>query len=102
MDRTALGKQGDTFVFDVERGKVREFARAVRAEHSDYAGDEPVVPPTFLTSMMHWEPDVAGANPWHALQVDQQRGLHAEQEYVFFGPPPRAGTRLFCKSRIER
>jgi hypothetical protein len=28
--------------------------------------------------------------------------MHAEQEYVFHGPPPRAGTRLSCRSRIER
>lgn len=102
MDRSALGKQGEPFVFDIERGKVREFARAVRAEHADFTGEEAVVPPTFLITMMHWEPDVAGANPWQALQVDLQRGLHAEQEYLFFGPPPRAGTRLFCQSRIER
>jgi hypothetical protein len=27
--------------------------------------------------------------------------MHAEQEYVFHGPPPRAGTRLVCRSRIE-
>lgn len=26
--------------------------------------------------------------------------MHAEQEYVFHGPPPRAGDRLFAKSRI--
>jgi len=26
--------------------------------------------------------------------------MHAEQEYVFHGPPPRAGTRLTCRSRI--
>jgi MaoC dehydratase-like protein len=32
--------------------------------------------------------------------MDKQRGLHAEQEYTFFGPPPRAGTRLTCRSRI--
>jgi hydroxyacyl-ACP dehydratase HTD2-like protein with hotdog domain len=32
--------------------------------------------------------------------MDQKRGMHAEQEYVFYGPPPRAGTRLTCQSRI--
>ena len=26
--------------------------------------------------------------------------MHAEQEYVFHGPPPRAGDRLFARSRI--
>ena len=27
--------------------------------------------------------------------------MHAEQEYIFHGPPPRAGDRLLCSSRIE-
>jgi hypothetical protein len=28
--------------------------------------------------------------------------MHAEQEYEFFGPPPKAGTRLRCVSKIEQ
>jgi hypothetical protein len=32
--------------------------------------------------------------------MDQRRGLHAEQEYVFHGPPPAAGTRLTGQSRV--
>lgn len=28
--------------------------------------------------------------------------MHAEQEYIFHGPPPRAGDRLVGSSRIER
>jgi hydroxyacyl-ACP dehydratase HTD2-like protein with hotdog domain len=32
--------------------------------------------------------------------MSPERGMHAEQEYVFHGPPPRAGTRLTCRSRI--
>jgi hypothetical protein len=103
MDTSAVGKQGEQFELDVERGKIREFARAVKSDHPSYTtGEQPVTPPTFLTTSFHWELDVAGANPWSALKVDQRRGLHAEQEYVFFGPPPRAGTRLFCRSRIDQ
>jgi MaoC dehydratase-like protein len=103
MDRSAEGRAGTPFTLDVERGKVREFARAVRAEHPAYAeGEELVTPPTFLTTMFHCESEVPGANPWSLLNVDQKRGLHAEQEYVFHGPPPRVGVRLTCQSRIER
>ena len=51
--------------------------------------------------MFFWEREVPGANPWDKVKLDQQRGMHAEQEYVFHGPPPRAGTRLTCQSRIE-
>jgi acyl dehydratase len=102
IDPRALGVEGKPFVLDVERGKVREFARAVRATHPAYfEGEHPIAPPTFLTTTFFWERDVEGANPWHAVQMDQQRGMHAEQEYVFHGEPPRAGTRLHCRSRIS-
>jgi hydroxyacyl-ACP dehydratase HTD2-like protein with hotdog domain len=32
--------------------------------------------------------------------MNQDRGMHAEQEFTFFGPPPRAGQTLTAKSRI--
>lgn len=100
-DPSAVGKEGVPFEVAIERGKVREFARATRSSHPEYFGDAPVVPPTFLTTMFFWEEGVEGSNPWHHVKLDQKRGMHAEQEYVFFGPPPRAGTKLVAKSRIE-
>ena len=101
LDRSALGAQGTEFELDVERGKIHEFARAIRATDPAYSGQRPIAPPTFLTSMFFWEELVDGANPWHLVKMDQQRGMHAEQEYIFHGPPPAAGTRLRCRSRIE-
>jgi acyl dehydratase len=101
-DASAVGKEGATFELVVERGKVREFARAVRATHPAYfEGEHVVSPPTFLTTMFFWEEHVANANPWHEVKLDPKRGMHAEQEYVFHGEPPRAGTRLLCRSKIE-
>ena len=44
---------------------------------------------------------VPGSNPWHKVGMSEELGMHAEQEYVFHGPPPVAGTRLKCRSRIE-
>ena len=102
VDRASIGAKGEPFELAIERGKVREFARAVGASHASYLrGDEPPIPPTFLTTMFFAEHDVHGANPWENVKLDQTRGMHAEQEYVFHGPPPRAGTRLTCQSRIE-
>jgi hypothetical protein len=103
VDRASAGLLGEPFELDVERGKVREFARAVLAEDACFfEGDHPVVPPTFLAVAFHWEREVPGANPWEEVRMSFERGLHAEQEYVFHGPPPAAGTRLYARSRIDR
>jgi hypothetical protein len=98
-NRAAEGTEGEPFRMDVERGKIREFARAVHSTDPAYLDEEhPVVPPAFLTTTFFWQTD--DSDPWPAVELDQKRGLHAEQEYTFFGPPPRAGTRLTCRSRI--
>jgi hypothetical protein len=98
----AVGKTGEPFPVSIERGKVMEFAAATRSRNPSYWADErPPVPPTFLTTQMFWQEWAgAAANPWDAVELDQKRGMHAEQEYVFHGPPPRAGTILTAQSRI--
>ena len=101
MDSAAVGAVGVPFVLDVERGKIREFARATLSSNAAYFGEQPVSPPTFLTTILFWETYVDGSNPWHRVKIDPARGMHAEQEFIFHGPPARAGTRLECVSRIE-
>ncbi len=97
----ALGVEGAPFEMEVERGKIREYARATGSDHPAYLADErPVVPAHFLTTTFFWEGD--DGSPWDRVQMSQQRGMHAEQEYLFHGEPPRAGTRLTCTSRIDR
>ena len=96
VDATSLGVSGTPFVMDIERGKVREFTRATFAAVPDE--DAPVTPPTFLTTAFHWQS--ADSDPWEQVRMDPARGLHAEQEFVFHGPPPRAGQRLVGTSRI--
>jgi hypothetical protein len=99
VDPAALGRIGEPFAMSIERGKVVEFARATRSANPAYLDDpQPVVPPTFLTTMAFWQ--TADSDPWTSVDVDPARGLHAEQEYVFHGPPPRAGDRLVAQSRI--
>jgi hydroxyacyl-ACP dehydratase HTD2-like protein with hotdog domain len=101
-NREAQGTAGTPFPVEVERAKILEFAAATRSTNPAYWEHEhPVVPPTFLTTQMFWQ-EWAGpdANPWKHVELNQQRGMHAEQEYVFHGPPPRAGTRLTAQSRI--
>src|SRR5690349_1590902 len=73
----------------VEQGKVREFAAAALAE--DAFGD--VVPPTFLWVANHfWAP--RGTARGSDVGLDMSRVLHAEEEFVFHGEPPRAGQVL--------
>jgi hypothetical protein len=57
-----------------------------------------VIPPTWLAAASFW---IGPEN--HALggQFDWARTLHAGQEYVFHGPPPRAGDTLTGRQRIE-
>ena len=99
VDHAALGATGTPFDLHVEVGKVREFASAVRSTHPEHLEDpQPVSPPTFLTTAAFWQ--VPGSNPWAEVAMDRRRGLHAEQEFVFHGPPPRAGDRLTGTSRI--
>ena len=93
VDASALGATGEPFVLEVERGKLREFARATFGEPGD------VAPPTFLTTAFHWQS--GDSDPWEQVRMDPSRGLHAEQEFVFHGAPPRAGDRLIGTSRIS-
>jgi hypothetical protein len=100
---SSLGQEGAPFVLEVERGKIHEFARAVQSQHPAYFEDEaPVCPPTFLTTRFFWNELVPGSDAWDLVQMDQKRGMHAEQEYIFHGPPPRAGTRLIGTSKITK
>jgi hypothetical protein len=62
-----------------------------------YRGPDAIVPPTFLTSAALWAPEGARVD----VGFDRKRLLHGQQEYVFHGPPPRAGQMLRVLERIE-
>jgi hypothetical protein len=103
VNKASLGTEGTPFEVDIERGKIAEFAKSVRSSHADhFAAEGATIPPTFLQSTFFWETLVPGSNPWDAVQMDPARGMHAEQEYVFHGPPPRAGDKLMATSRIDK
>src|ERR1041384_618594 len=101
VNKDAVGKEGPAFAMAVERGKVREFARATKSDHPDYLNTEdPPIPPTFLTTSSFWTPPEA-ASLMRDVNIDLRRLLHGEQEYVFPAGPPRAGAKLSAQSRIE-
>ena len=93
VNKGAVGQTGEAFDLVVERGKVREFARATKSQSPEYLADPvPVSPPTFLVSSVFWAPP--GAARWGDLQLDMRRVLDGGREFVFHGPPPAAGTQL--------
>ncbi len=95
-----VGTVGPPFTMLVELGKIREFARATRADSPEYWNDEPLSPPTFLMSSTLWmgpESSVAGE-----LDLDLKRLLHGEQEFIFFASPPRAADVLTGRQRIDK
>lgn len=92
---------GAPFTMDVERGKIREFARAVRSSNPAYLDDpKPVSPPTFLQTAAFWSTPESMAE--YPAGIDVARLLHGGQEFTFHGPPPRAGTRLIGTTRHDR
>jgi hypothetical protein len=94
------GQSGAEYTMTVERGKIREFGAAVGSDHPRYFDGDPVSPPTFLASDAFWTTDAS--SPWGDDPPDLSRVLHAGQQYVFHGPPPRAGIVLRCRQRIDR
>jgi hydroxyacyl-ACP dehydratase HTD2-like protein with hotdog domain len=99
VNRSAVGAVGAPFELIVELGKIREFARATQSHHPAFQVGT-CSPPTFLTTAYHWHTANSDVEP--IAELDPQRSLHAEQEFVFHGPPPAAGTRLTGTARIDR
>jgi hypothetical protein len=102
MDKSIEGNRGKPFRVVVEEGKVREFARAVKSDNPAYVGDGPQAtsPPTYLASSVFWQS--GESSPWTGVEMNWERILHGEQEFVFFGPPPAAGTELTAEARLDR
>ncbi|HEX3795950.1 MAG TPA: MaoC family dehydratase N-terminal domain-containing protein [Acidimicrobiales bacterium] len=89
------------YPWSAEPGKVREFALAVKAQPSAHEGAEAVIPPTFLTTArLVWEP--REQDVMRELHFDMARVLHGEEEYTFFGPPPKVGETLDVETRVEK
>ena len=101
VNKDMVGRQGPKFDMVVERGKVREFARATGSDNAEYLDDpEAVSPPTFLATVAFWQPPEAG-DLYRQLDIDLRRLLHGEQEFVFLREPPRAGTVLHAQTVVE-
>lgn len=88
------------FEVHIERGKIREFARAVQSADPAHDGADAVIPPTFLTTAHHLWSGVEFSEWIAELGFDPARVLHGEEEFEFFGPPPAAGMVLEAEAAI--
>jgi hypothetical protein len=93
---TPVGTRGAEYEMVVERGKIAEFAAAMQSQNPAYAGPGAITPPTFLISSALWAPEGAAVD----VGFDRKRLLHGEQEFIFHGPPPRAGQVLKVSDQI--
>jgi len=104
-DRDAGTRDGETrdpekFEIDIERGKIREFARATLSRNPAYLeGRDPVSPATFLMTTAFWGGGITKI--MDDLGLDLARLLHGGQDFTFHGPPPRAGARLVGEMRVD-
>ena len=89
-DRSYIGKTGKPVTMHIERGKVREFARAIKDDDPLYFGEEHarreaggIMPPlTFLQTVALWDDGRGRPRP----PMDLKRALHGEQEFEFLKP----------------
>ena len=104
MDRSLIGLGGPPFEVFVERGKVREFAKGTYSRHPAYMDDpRPVIPPTFLAMAGYvwgYTLERPGDTDLRRAGLELAMTLHAEDEFVFHGPPPRAGGKLIAQTKV--
>jgi acyl dehydratase len=101
----AVGLTGPEYEMDIERGKIREFARAMHAPLPEYIdGRNPLIPPTFLiTAAYTWGYTLERPRGTVFAQIDHDLSvpLHAEESFAFHTTLPRAGDRLICRASLE-
>ncbi len=103
MDKSEIGNTGKPVTMHVERGKIREFARAIKDDNPVYFDEEYakkraggiMPPPTFTMTVGFW--DDGGGRP--TLTYDVRRLLHGEQEFEYLAPI-HAGDTLTAMSRV--
>jgi acyl dehydratase len=103
VDKRHIGKTSEPVVMHVERGKIREFATAIKDDDplyfdETYAAKDAggIMPPvTFLQTVGHWDDGRGRVR----VPFDLKRVLHGEQEYEFLAPI-YVGDVLTVVSRI--
>ena len=106
LNKGVLGKEFPPFTVTVERGKIKEFARAIDDTNPMYLDDrvgaasewgDIIAPPTFTITFRDDGVDSAGF--LRELGTDISRLLHGEQEFEIFRPL-RPGETFLCRAKV--
>jgi len=90
-DKTKVGKEYPLIIWEVERGKITEFAKAIGDFDPIYQDRDTAIkqgykdtpaPPTFLTVPMMWSSVMPGVI--NDLQINFMMVLHGEEEYEYY------------------
>jgi hypothetical protein len=100
LNRERVGVSYPSYVYEVSREKIREYAMALGESHPRYhsAGDDCIAPPTFAAAFTV----IKGAA---AAFSDPELGthpvlVHGSQRFEFGSRPVRPGDVLVCTPRI--
>jgi len=106
INKSIVGKEFPPYVVSVERGKIKEFARAIGDLNPFYLDDrvgaasewgDIIAPPTFLTTFRDDATDTAAF--LRELGTDISRILHGEQEFEIHRPI-KPGETFLCRGRV--
>jgi hypothetical protein len=88
-----------TIELDVEGGKCREMATALRASTPAYTTDVVLTAvPTYTVALNHW--GFSGADVLRELGLDIRRVLHASEEFEYPNGPLKQDQRLTGQMRV--
>ena len=105
INKALVGKEFPPFVVTIERGRIKDFARAIGDSNAAYLDDrvgaasewgDVIAPPTFMTT---FRAEGETGALLRELGTDISRVLHGEQEFELHRPV-RPGETFVCRSRI--
>ena len=100
-----IGLAGPSYEVDVERGKIREFAKAMYAPIPDFCeGKNPIIPATFFVSAPYtwgYSLERPRGTIFSSVEHDFSIPLHAEESFIFHNGLPKAGDSFQVRSTIE-
>ena len=106
INKGLIGKEYPPFAVTVERGKIKEFARAIGDDNPFYLDDrvgaasewgDVIAPPTFGVTFRDETADMGAF--LKELGTDISRILHGEQEFEQYRPV-QPGETYLCRSKV--